>query len=69
MIWDICKAFNCTPAEALRQDPLVVFPVMECAAAEQARDMVSSNPNAITGDMRKLLVELKEMRDAVGAEP
>ena len=47
----------------------MVFPVLECASAEQALDMVNTNPAAISQGSRELLVALKAVRDAAVAEP
>lgn len=38
MIDGICVAFTCTPSEALKQDPQLVFKVLEARAAKMGRE-------------------------------
>jgi hypothetical protein len=60
----ICEAFNCTPAEALEQDPQTVYPILEYRLAEAAKRQHKTDVSKMTEGMARLWKEMhKALKD------
>ena len=58
MLSEICKAFNCTPDVAERQDLRQVMAIMDYRMAESAKDQHNQDASKMTPPMTKLWVEM-----------
>lgn len=52
MVSEICKAFGCTPAEALEQDYELVTSILEARTAQDAVDLFTLPPGATAKDAK-----------------
>lgn len=54
----ICRSFGCTPREALRQNPTLVFGVLEARLAKAAKAQHNEDVTKFTPEMTKIWTEL-----------
>lgn len=53
VISNICKAFGCTPSQALNEDPKVCFGVIESRVAYHIRNLQNSKDESWVTEMEK----------------
>lgn len=59
MILDsICQAFNCTPKEALRQNPKIVFGILASRGATQAKEQHNRDASKMSHSQIDFMHEL-----------
>lgn len=60
MISIICESFNCTPKEALEQDPKLVFGILDYRMAESVKRQFNDDASKMTQDEVKFMKRLQE---------
>tara|TARA_R110002020_G_scaffold138674_9_gene309171 strand:+ start:1121 stop:1324 length:204 start_codon:yes stop_codon:yes gene_type:complete len=61
----ICESFNCTPKEALKQDPKLVFGILDYRMAESVKRQFNDDASKMTAEEVKFM---KKMQDALKEE-
>ena len=56
----VCEAFNCTPTEAVKQDPALVREILEVRLIESAKDQHNEDVTKMTDAQTKLWFEAME---------
>ena len=65
MISIICESFNCTPKEALEQDPKLVFGILDYRMAESVKRQFNDDASKMTQDEVKFM---KRLQDSLNEE-
>ena len=65
MISIICESFNCTPKEALEQDPKLVFGILDYRMAENVKRQFNDDASKMTQDEVKFM---KRLQDSLNEE-
>ena len=65
MISVICESFNCTPKEALEQDPKLVYGILDYRMAESVKRQFNNDASKMTRDEVKFM---KKLQDAINKE-
>ena len=65
MISVICESFNCTPKEALEQDPKLVYGILDYRMAESVKRQFNNDASKMTQDEVKFM---KKLQDAINKE-
>ena len=60
MISVICESFGCTPSEALKQNPGMVYAVLDYRMAESVKRQFSDDASKMTPEQVKFMKKLQE---------
>ena len=63
MISIICEPFNCTPKEALEQDPKLVFGILDYRLAESVKRQFNDDASKMSQEEVKFMKKLQEALD------
>ena len=63
MISIICEAFNCTPKEAMEQDPKLVFGILDYRMAQNVRRQFNEDASKMSQEEVKFMKKLQEALD------